>query len=62
MHGNASRRQMKRKEILLMMKTALAGVQINNNDCEWNAAVQIVEQVTQATPNSTIPKAEQKPK
>ena len=36
----------------------LAGVRINNFDCEWNAAVQIVEQVTQATPNSTIPRAE----
>ena len=35
----------------------LAGVQIDNLDCEWNAAVQITEQVTQATPNSTIPRA-----
>jgi hypothetical protein len=35
----------------------LAGVQIDNFDCEWNAAVQITEQVTQATPNSTIPRA-----
>jgi hypothetical protein len=36
----------------------LTGARINNLDCEWNAAVQIVEQVTQATPNSTIPRAE----
>jgi hypothetical protein len=36
----------------------LAGQQIDNLDCEWNAAVQIVEQVTQATPTSTIPRAE----
>ena len=35
----------------------IAGVQINNLDCEWNAAVQITEQVTTATTNSTIPKA-----
>ena len=35
----------------------IAGVQINNLDCEWNAAVQITEQVTQATPMSTIPRA-----
>lgn len=35
----------------------IAGVQINNFDCEWNAAVQITEQVTTATVNSTIPKA-----
>jgi hypothetical protein len=35
----------------------IAGVQIDNFDCEWNAAVQISEQVMQATPNSTIPKA-----
>ena len=38
----------------------IAGVQINNFDCEWNAAVQITEQVTQATPMSTIPRAEAK--
>lgn len=31
--------------------------QINNADCEWNAVVQINEQVTQATVTSTIPKA-----
>ena len=40
----------------------LTGTRINNLDCEWNAAVQIVEQVTQATPNSTIPRAEVPPK
>ena len=33
------------------------GTQINNADCEWNAVVQINEQVTQATVTSTIPKA-----
>jgi len=38
----------------------IAGVQINNFDCEWNAAVQITEQVTQATPMSTIPRAQAK--
>ncbi len=38
----------------------IAGVQINNFDCEWNAAVQITEQVTQATAMSTIPRAEAK--
>ena len=38
----------------------LAGVRIDNADCEWNAAVQIVEQVTQASLTSTIPKAEKK--
>ena len=31
--------------------------QINNAECEWNAVVQINEQVTQATVTSTIPKA-----
>ena len=31
--------------------------QINNADCEWNAVVQINEQVTQASVTSTIPKA-----
>ena len=31
--------------------------QINNANCEWNAVVQINEQVTQATLTSTIPKA-----
>lgn len=35
----------------------LTGIQIDNNDCEWNAAVQISEQVTQATTTSTIPTA-----
>jgi len=35
----------------------LANVQINNLDCEWNAAIQIVEQVTSAALTSTIPKA-----
>jgi hypothetical protein len=35
----------------------LANVQIDNLDCEWNAAIQIVEQVTTAALTSTIPKA-----
>ena len=35
----------------------LNGSQINNADCEWNMVVQIMEQVTQATPSSVIPKA-----
>ena len=35
----------------------LNGSQINNADCEWNMVVQIMEQVTQATPTSVIPKA-----
>jgi hypothetical protein len=35
----------------------LTGTQIDNLDCEWNAAVQISEQVTQATTTSTIPRA-----
>ncbi len=35
--------------------------QINNAECEWNAVVQINEQVTQASLTSTIPKAEKKP-
>lgn len=35
--------------------------QINNGECEWNAVVQINEQVTQASVTSTIPKAEKNP-
>ena len=35
----------------------LANIQIDNLDCEWNAAIQIVEQVTSAALTSTIPKA-----
>jgi hypothetical protein len=38
----------------------LTGTQINNFDCDWNAAVQIVEQVMTAPANSTIPKAQVK--
>ena len=34
----------------------ITGAVINNNDCDWTASLQIVEQIVQATTDSVVPK------